>query len=420
MIASARRLYFRALTKAAEIGGPNYSPYGPSPAAPKPPSPPKPDLGHEPGVQVNMTRPSPTPRPPVQPQVQPVAPPIPPMPGPSGNAATRTASGALPVGQGTSDVGVGSGASPVFSPPKPPSVAPGGSAGNLVAQGEQMMQAAAAPGADKGWQGIQQAATQTAQNMPMDQLKSGVNDALQGWYSNIVGGPMQQVAQQIIQSGQVPPDVIKANAEKLRQQNPENFQSILAGMGAGEHLALWGGLGLGVVGLLSAMSGGGLMSWLAALMGLGTAGFAAGQGGLLGQGAQNFTGGLASAVTGQPRKPQPGSATSAAGGAGVAGGLSPSQLNSAIQLVHRAGPGGAPIVNQLLSDWERASPDMAAQLDQAIGHGGFLNQVRSRAGQALGWTPQRLTEYGIAPENHEPLLNIWRNYRNQGQPPVGR
>jgi hypothetical protein len=89
--------------------------------------------------------------------------------------------------------------------------------------------------------------------------------------------------------------------------DPKAAMEVYGNMDPGAKWMLWGGIALGTIGLLSAMSGeGGLMPWVMGLLGFGGAMGAAGQGGLLGGGIQQgIKGLLGQAKQTEPAPPDP-------------------------------------------------------------------------------------------------------------------
>lgn len=129
---------------------------------------------------------------------------------------------------------------------------------------------------------------------------------------------------------------------KIHEQtnNAQTTMQLYGQMGAGSKMLLWGGLALGVVGLLSALlgddeEGGGLLSWITALLGGGAAMGAAGYGGLLGQGVQGGIQSLFGKATGEapsslsPPSPPPSSPPSSPE-------LPPAVMQSALQSIRDA------------------------------------------------------------------------------------
>jgi hypothetical protein len=175
------------------------------------------------------------------------------------------------------------------------------------------------------------------QNMPPEELQRRLTDVGVTLRERLQQNPAApRVLNHIAETGEVPKSVLQQNANTLVNQGyrPEDTMQMISEMGPGEHFALWGGLGLGVIGLLSALSGnGGVMSLLLTLLGGGLALGGAASGGLLGQGAQGTVQGLLGMLGlggggAPPTGPTPG-----------AGGTPP--VNPA-RLAPPAAPGGPP------------------------------------------------------------------------------
>lgn len=112
----------------------------------------------------------------------------------------------------------------------------------------------------------------------------------------ILQGPLArpnglQAVQDVAGGGGAPPDIVAQNQDTLvNQLGEKDAFAALREMTPWQHLLLWGGVSIGAIGLLGAMSEDGDMGdWLMTLLGLGAAAGTAAHAGLLGPGAQQFT-----------------------------------------------------------------------------------------------------------------------------------
>lgn len=188
-------------------------------------------------------------------------------------------------------------------------------------------------------------------------------------------------------NGQLTPDAEESVFSKLSTMfgdNVEKAQEAHANMDVWSKVALWGGLGIGLIGLVNALSGeGGIGSWILPMLGLGTAAISAGNAGMLGETAQNA---IKNTGTGLGN-----TAISAA-------------LNAPDEIA-------VPAMGLL----QHMYPDRVNDLDTAAGIGGMGNAVKGFLGGVTGTTDRRLAEYGIdTPEKSKRLLDLWTKYRNQG------
>lgn len=88
---------------------------------------------------------------------------------------------------------------------------------------------------------------------------------------------------------------------------PEEAAAIKQQMDPASQFLLWGGLALGVIGLISALADdeGGLMPWIMTLLGVGMTGAGAAGQGMLGQGAQSLMSSITGGAIGGDPKPAP-------------------------------------------------------------------------------------------------------------------
>lgn len=251
--------------------------------------------------------------------------------------------------------------------------------------------------------------------------------------------------------GQPSPDVIAGAGNQLQRQGhpPQSIPGILQGMDAGQHMLLWGGLGLGAIGLISAMSGqGGVLPWLLTTLGLGVAGGTAANAGMFGQGAQQGVqsllqrAGIGGGPTPAPppqRRPAmlPGPASGIENFANQAG-EQVQRLGSVFGLGSRPQPGQPGIASQGIQAMiNNASPqllqtampmmlppDQQAQLDAAIGYAapnsGMSQQLMAWAGPMLSNPEQSIMQQlGVNQQGAQNILSAWRSHRNRPAPSSG-
>lgn len=153
---------------------------------------------------------------------------------------------------------------------------------------------------------------------------------------------------------------------------------------------LFGGLGLGAVGLISALTAedGGILPWLLAAVGLGGAAFGAGSAGLLGQGAKDLTGGITDAVSGNNS-------------------FQPNQWEQ----MAMPGLASAGMLDNVIVSRAKADPALAQQLDRAIGHGSWGNSALSIMGDLTGTIQRTMQDAGIPKESIPEILEAWKQHR---------
>lgn len=202
-----------------------------------------------------------------------------------------------------------------------------------------------------------------------------------------------------------PQEVDTAAAQAVAEQtgDQQGAWDAIQNMDFMQKALLWGGLGLGAVGLISAMTSeeGGIMPWLLTILGLGGAAFGAANAGLLGQEAQDFT---------QPIRQGGEDLTS-----GLADTLGGSQPLQKIDPWTAKFMGVMPdsLLERYLIGRARKDPQLATNLDRAIGHGSWGNSVLSFMGDVTGQTNQAFRDAGI-PESQIPrIMEGWRQYRNR-------
>jgi hypothetical protein len=233
---------------------------------------------------------------------------------------------------------------------------------------------------------VQATAQQHIQNLSPAALRDAAQAGMQ--VVNQALTPMHALVEVAAETGQIPPQVTQQAAERLTNMghDPRSAMEIVRGMDTGSQFLMAAGLGLGAIGLISALSGqGGPMAFIMAALGLGTAAGTAAHGGVFGRGPQQMVQGLLGGITG--------------GGRGLgeltnhllSGNLSPEAWNY--------------VFRQLPQDAQ-------SQLDMAVGHGGMGNQFASWVGNTFGQTQRGLADLGITdPQRQEALLNAWRRYR---------
>ncbi len=238
----------------------------------------------------------------------------------------------------------------------------------------------------------------------------GVQSVQQSLGSLMQGNsPIAGAAQGMLNGQPAPPAVVNQGVQNLTNQghDPRTAMQIVQQMDPGQQLLMAAGLGIGAVGLISALAGGGgTMSFVMAALGLGTAAGVGANAGLLGQGPQQFMQGILHQGQGQ-------SPPAAGGGRGPA--VNPRAIGPAVQALTRSQDMSPDAWRGVLG---LVPPEMAGSLDQAIGHGGMGNQLASWYGQLTNTTGRQLAEMGITdPQAQQQFLNHWRAFR--GAKPVG-
>lgn len=226
----------------------------------------------------------------------------------------------------------------------------------------------------------------------------------------LAGSPeTQALTEQALQTGEVPePMAQKAVAAWTDAgYDVETAYNNFNNMDLPSKLILGAGLGLGVLGLVQAMSGeGGVGSWLMGALGLGTAAFMGGQAGLFDQGAMDLTGGLSQATgqmfgPGESGQQQPINPLLQKGLQGF--------LSSDLSTSPNAAAGLQPMMGMIPEPIQQ-------QLDMAAGHGSWGNKAMSWLGDITGQR-QRLMQdrLGLNPQQQDRLLNLWSQMRSQPQ-----
>ncbi len=280
----------------------------------------------------------------------------------------------------------------------------------------QQQAAAGEPQQPKSWtdyvpywsqiQGLVQQAPEQAKEF-YDQASTHIkaafgNEAAQAELANVAkGGDLSPAAQQDV-------------AKKVMQEtgDEKTTMGILGNMGGWEKLALFGGLGLGALGLVQAMSGdGGIGGWLMTILGLGAAGFAAGNAGLLGEGAQQLTQGIGE---------QAGNMTSGLFGPGESGEQKSPLAGGADSFMKKYGPTALKWMPDSLSTpalkyLAEQNPELASKLDMATGNSNVVGNLLGFGGGLTGYTDNALAQYGFkTPEQQEDLFRRWSLMRQSG------
>ena len=202
--------------------------------------------------------------------------------------------------------------------------------------------------------------------------------------------------------GKTPQELAATNTQKLQQSFGDKAIEVAKNMDPWQHVALWGGLSLGAIGVISALTdeNGGIGGWLMALLGLGAAAGVAGHEGLLGQGAQDLTQGLTD------------------GGKQLVGAGGETTINPAVtQALSNISVIPDAALPTMLGAVPAMSPDLAKQLDRAAGVGSWGNQALSALGGLggdSGLTSQAMQKYGIPPDQVPRILASWRQMRKAG------
>lgn len=229
--------------------------------------------------------------------------------------------------------------------------------------------------------------------------------------------PGQAEAMNVKANGTLTPDGQQKALTALTSEGYDWKQAgqLFQNMNGWEQLGLWGGIGLSALGLLHALSGeGGIGSIIMALTGLGVAGAAAGHGGLLNQGAQDFTHGMAGKAQQMIGSMMPSGQSAAAPPAAAGKGgmnIPPEALKQMMPTMMQHAPDEA--VNWMLS---QTSPDQAKMLDQAAGTGGMGNAFLSWLGDVSGRRQHMMKDQlGLDPQGQDRMLKLWAARRAQRQ-----
>jgi len=249
-------------------------------------------------------------------------------------------------------------------------------------------------------------------------------DAVSNKAQELFGGndEIKAMAESVANGGPLPPGAEAQVGQKVidEVQDPQQAQGLLDGMTGWEKLGLFGGLGLGAVGLITAMSGeGGFGGWLMTILGLGAAGYAAGNAGMLGEGVQGMTQGINDQVGGM---------VGGLFGPGESGEQQPPESPGMLSnLKSQATDGMASMAPQvlrhlpdavagpMLEQYAASNPEIAKKLDMATGHSGLGGNIMGWAGGLMGMDEKQMAEAGFTtPEQQEDLLRRWALMR-EGQ-----
>lgn len=247
---------------------------------------------------------------------------------------------------------------------------------------------------------------QVAQQAP-EQAAAAVEQAGQQITPVLQSPEGKQVVDAVTQTGQAPAEIAAVGKQKLTEEigDPEAAETLFSQMSPWEHVGLWGGLGMGALGLINAMSGeGGIGSWMMSLLGLGAAGLTAANAGMFGGDAQEMAGGVV-----QGGKDLAGGVSDLATGSGVTGEV-PGYVKTMLQGMDHV-PDAA--IKPMLQMYADSNPDVAKQLDRASGHGSWGNSFMSFMGDISG-QKDRLMEQklGLNPEQNKRLLQLWKQIQD--------
>lgn len=247
---------------------------------------------------------------------------------------------------------------------------------------------------------------QVAEQAP-EQAAAAVEQAGQQLTPTLQTPEGKQVVDEVMQTGQTPAAVAEAGKQKLTEElgDPAAAEGMFAQMSPWEHVGLWGGLGMGALGLINAMSGeGGIGSWMMSLLGLGAAGLTAANAGMFGGDAQEMAGGVV-----QGGKDLAGGVSDLATGSGVTGEV-PGYVKTMLQGMDHV-PDAE--IKPMLQTYADSNPDVAKQLDRASGHGSWGNSFMSFMGDISG-QKDRLMEQklGLNPEQNKRLLQLWKQIQD--------
>lgn len=262
------------------------------------------------------------------------------------------------------------------------------------------------------WPGFS-AITNFVRELP-EQASQYFEQATEQLTQTLTGTPQaQEATQKALQTGQLPEGTAETgiaawtNEGFSFEQASQNFQN----MSFPAQLALGAGLGLGVLGLVQAISGeGGIESWLLGALGLGTAAFMGGQAGLFDQGSMDFTNGLTQAgsemtnqLFGAGESGQQKSKLNPMLSAGLQGMLDPSVPDSVA-------------MGTLQTLRPMMSPEHVQQLNMASGQGSWGNAAMSWLGDVTGQR-QRLMQdrLGLKPPQQDRLLSLWSQMQSAGK-----
>jgi hypothetical protein len=229
------------------------------------------------------------------------------------------------------------------------------------------------------------------------------------------------------QAGEISaPRAEKGYGNLVDEVGPEAAKGMWSQMNAWDHALLWGGAGVGILGLVNAMSGeGGIGSWIMGLLGMMGAAIPLARHGMLGQGAQGLVQGAQDIGGGYLNRFLDGSQDQqgAAGDQGVTGdtgaqgqpSLSAGNMGGFMKmLTDTVGPEQADkVMAGAISQF--ATPEQMKQLNRGAGVGGFGNKAMGWLGGLTGETNRQMGEYGFNPTQQERIHNVTRGLYEQQQ-----
>lgn len=179
-----------------------------------------------------------------------------------------------------------------------------------------------------------------------------------------------------------------------------------------DHALLWGGAGIGILGLINVMTGeGGIGSWIMGILGLLGAAIPLARHGVFGQGAQELTqnlsdmgGNYLSQFTGQGQ--DQGQTQPQAPAAGM-------NMGSLMKAVTDAvGPENADkVMAKVISQF--ATDEQRNKLNRGAGVGGFGNKAMGWLGGFTGKTDRQMREQGFNPGQQERVFDVMRGLAEQ-------
>lgn len=257
--------------------------------------------------------------------------------------------------------------------------------------------------------------------------KTGINDmiAASGEAAGEMLNQAGDFAKSIFSSSEGQATVAEAQAGGLsepRQQEayknlvdevgPDDAKGMWGQMTAWDHALLWGGAGVGILGLINAMSGkGGIGSWIMGILGLLGAAIPLARHGVFGQGAQELTqnlsdmgGNYLSQFTGQGQ--DQGQTQPQAPAAGM-------NMGSLMKAVTDAvGPENADkVMAKVISQF--ATDEQRNKLNRGAGVGGFGNKAMGWLGGFTGKTDRQMREQGFNPGQQERVFDVMRGLAEQ-------
>ncbi len=350
-----------------------------------------------------------------------------PTPAPAGPQSAQPAQPAQPApaaqpGAPTPESGVATSPTP---PPTPPPMSPVPAPASSPTPGAGRGQPS--PPASATVAGNAEPATPDTQAKPNWWDNYGITDMIEAsgeaagemfnkagdYVKNIFSGSEGQAVLEEAQAGglsEVNQKKAFANAEN--EVGFEAAKNMWGQMTPWDHALLWGGAGIGILGLVNAMTGeGGIGSWIMGILGLLGAAVPLARHGVFGQGAQQLTSGL-SDMGQQSLGIGSGSPEAVADEKG-----SPfaKHMGGALSLL--TGAVGEEDANKILMSAinQYASPEQQQMLNRGAGVGGFGNMAMSWLGDLTGKTNRRMQDqYGFSPEQQEQIFNAVRqNYEVQ-------